>query len=554
MSGSQERGPRSFIKVLALVCAFGLVGCQTFPTSGPVTAFKRSEPDSETVVLKGSGPVKDAQPEQIVRDFIRASGAGWSDDFQVARSYLTATAQRDWSADTQILIYPDDKPPEVKQDGQRVKVSAAVSGHVNGAGLYEPQARKSRDELEFRLSQDRDGQWRINSLPAGALVSRNAFDAAFTQAALYFLSPDKKTLVADQRWYPRRRLASHLMQGLIQGPAEGIQAAVVNAVPEGARLPLQSVEVNAGRAKVRVEAEEIRSLESQSLFKWQLTSTLMQVPSVTEVDIELNSKPLADVALPAEPQWALGRNVGLSDRGIEIRSGGSFSVAVPASTVGNYSADYPTIGPLEHSPIAYVANRSALVAVTRDGVPSVIYRGQELGAPSVDRAGWVWSVDAGELIAASVNNEVANLPQPWDSGGPLQQVWVSPDGAHALLKRGGEHRSVWIAEVKRSPSGTPLGLTNPRQVDDLNDSVDCSWAGNGVAVGLKDDGYHSKVVFKDLVSGSSTMAIPGRANRVSAGSSPQNVILEQADGGYLTRVGASWRADSVEQKSLTFPR
>ncbi|MDI9589034.1 MAG: hypothetical protein QM234_08815, partial [Acidobacteriota bacterium] len=165
---------------LVLTVAFVLSACQALPMSGPVTQFERDIPDSESLVLKGFGPVDGSAPAVIVRDFLRASAAGWSDDFQVARTYLTEEATKTWRPEAQVQIYSDDQTPNLSADDGTVNVSAEVDGVVTPDGKYDVQSKPARVQLDYELVQDENEQWRINDLPDGVLISRSSFHAVYT--------------------------------------------------------------------------------------------------------------------------------------------------------------------------------------------------------------------------------------------------------------------------------------------------------------------------------------------------------------------------------------
>ena len=62
-----------------------------------------------------------------------------------------------------------------------------------------------------------------------------------------------RTWSSDPRWYPSRRLASHLLAGLVAGPSPALDPVVANAIPAGATLPSHGVEVSDGVARRRTQ-------------------------------------------------------------------------------------------------------------------------------------------------------------------------------------------------------------------------------------------------------------------------------------------------------------
>ncbi|MDO5049523.1 MAG: LpqB family beta-propeller domain-containing protein [Actinomycetaceae bacterium] len=538
---------------LVLMLALVLTACQALPTAGPVTGFERDIPNSESLVLKGFGPVEDAPPDVIVRDFLRASAAGWSDDFQVARAYLTEDAKAAWRPETQVQIYSDDQTPNMISEDGKVQVSVAVGGVVTPDGKYAMQAKPSNVHLDYNLVQNADGQWRIDRLPDGVLISQSSFHAVYTLASVYFLSPDMTALVPDPRWYPGRRLASYLMQGLIEGPSPQIATAVVSAVPAGARLPLQQVEVFGGRAEVRLEGEDLSTPEQQSAFKWQVNATLMQVPSVSEVSIRNNETSLDDVSVPAGPAWAMDSRAGISKDGLVLNDGSEPVLMAPIDEMGKSPRD-PSVGPVDSSPLAFISG-DQLYGVHQAMEPRAIYTADNLSRPSVDRLGWIWTTTGNKVVVASLyTNTPIALPSPWTSGDPLRAIAITPDGARALLLRGGPDGSVWYAGVKRSADGTPIGLDSPSRIEvEKGKILDASWAGNTSALILQEGAEQRQVTISTLASLPETLRAPADAVRISGGATPQSILLGNGEGAVYSRSGASWRNETSVLQGETYP-
>lgn len=537
---------------LTMLVTMLLAGCSTLPTSGPVTGFERDLPDSDSLVLMGYGPVEGSSPEVLVRDFMRASAAGWSDDFQVARAYLTEEAKASWRPESQVQIYPDDQTPVVSGDEAEVSVRVGVSGLVTPDGKYAVEPTPSMVTEQFGLAQDAAGEWRINQLPDGLLISQSSFHAAYTLAFVYFPTPDFKALVADPRWYPLRGLESHLMQALIEGPSADIEAAVTSAIPSTARIPLQRVTVSSSVAAVELEGEDIVDPAQQAAFKWQVTSTLKQVPGVSEVRVSNNNNDLDDVSIPAGPLWAMDKKVGISENGLELIDGPRTSLVVSAVSLGN--AQDPSIGPVDASPLAFV-NEQGLYGVTPGLRPQLIYEGAELSRPSVDRLGWIWtSVSGGIVVANLYGAEPISIATPWTTGDPLVGIAVSPDGARALLRRGGDDGGVWVASVIRSTDGTPTGLDVPRRIEfGSGRALDMSWAGNTSMLILQDNAGERRVTIATIGSVPETLKAPDDAVRISGGATPRSVMLDTANNTVYTRSGASWRSATTNLVGETFP-
>ncbi|MDO5720232.1 MAG: LpqB family beta-propeller domain-containing protein [Actinomycetaceae bacterium] len=539
-----------------MIClAFMLAGCQSLPTSGPVTAFEQDLPDSESLVLKGFGPVADAPPEVIVRDFLRASAAGWSDDFQVARTYLTDDAVKNWKPEAQVQIYSDAVPPLIGDGQTEVTIETRVEAIVTPDGMYTPQVTPSTSSVTLSLTQDDADQWRISDLPDGTIISQSSFHAAYQLASVNFLTPDGEALVSDPRWFPRRRLASHLMQAIIEGPSPAIQSAVLSAVPEGARLPLQSVEISDGGAEVEVEGQALASQQQKMLFKWQVNSTLLQVPTVSDVHIRVNGQSLDDVKLPNGPTWMMNSMVGMSDEGITVEEGRGRRVVLSADDLTGKSITDIAIGPVDSSPIAYIEDDTNLVLLRDGSEPEVVATAEEFSAPSVDRLGWVWTVSNSRIIVASHQTDSISIESPWKSGDQLTALAISPDGARVLLQRDGASASLWVASVKRSQNGIPVGLDVPRRVEGITGTViDMSWAGNTSATAVVRDGDDWQLLVTNLSSIPDALRAPDNVTRVSGGASTQQIVVHTSSGETYTRSGNAWRLLTTDIRYASYPR
>ena len=78
---------KKLMALASLVCL--LAACTSLPTEGPVNATRAPTDTGQSVGLHANGPSAGAEPEDIVIGFLTASAAGLSDDFEVAREFLS---------------------------------------------------------------------------------------------------------------------------------------------------------------------------------------------------------------------------------------------------------------------------------------------------------------------------------------------------------------------------------------------------------------------------------------------------------------------------------
>src|SRR5699024_8704801 len=135
------------------------------------------------------------------RGFLAGAGAGTTDDFAVARQYLTDATAEVWDPSEQVVVYSGAEQPVVEEtDHGRVEVTVSVSGTVDADGVYTPASGDASTTMEFGLNQGAQDQWRINELGDGVLVSEVIFGSQYRQIPLYFLTADGSMLVPDTRW------------------------------------------------------------------------------------------------------------------------------------------------------------------------------------------------------------------------------------------------------------------------------------------------------------------------------------------------------------------
>lgn len=536
--------------------ALMLTACQTLPTSGPVTQFDPAPPTSASLQLRGYGPVAGDSPEGIVRDFLRASAAGWSDDFQVARSYLTPRAVKEWKPESQVQLYPNDQVPSIELKGEEVRVDLALDGFVTPNGQYQMQASPARETFTFTVQETADGQWRIDTLPEGVLVSQSVFQAAFQQANVYFLSPDSAALVGDLRWFPRRRLAGYLMQALLDGPTENLRSAVLSAAPEGAQLPLKSVELKNGHALVEISGSPLGGELAQQLFQWQVNATLIQVANVSDVSISVNGTAVPPQVLPTGPAWAMDSIVFIDEDGLKVSNNAGERTVLDTAGLGP-APTAPVIGPLASSPVAFISGGDRLMLVPDKATEATeLFTQAGMSDPSIDRLGWVWTSANGSVLAAKPSVGMVTIPAPLPDGkDPITAIAISPDGARALVQRGGKIPSLWVAAVRRSHQGDPIALANAERLGGIPGQIlDASWSGNNSVVALVKNDGEMQVAVSNLSMPAQTLSAPKTVSSISSGVNTQSVILNAPDGSSFQRSGGSWRQLPDGRVGESYPR
>ncbi len=547
---------RRWLAALVAAVSVGLSACASMPSSGEPQAFDLEMPNTEPVEQTGFGPQRNAPPEQILSDFLRASAAGSTDDYATAKKYLAEDLTAVWKPRASVIVYPTDQAVSLYVDQVSDRVATVlleteILATVNEAGVFSPQ-EGTRLELTFDLSRGRDNQWRITRMDDGVILSQANFQASYQAMQLYFLAPGQESLVPDPRWYPRRRMASYLVSGLLAGPSEQLQPAVSSALGDSLRLPTQGVEVDGQVARVFMEGEAPAGSDSAQNMSRQLSATLFQMTTVTGVDAEINSVPLPESTDPFGVALELETQVGLRQGSIVVSQGDSWDPLLAGGQVGENPAA-PALSPLGHGALAWL-NGPDEVRVWSGGetraaaVPSAL-------DPSLDRWGWTWTATLGadHLVALDPQGNQVSLPLPADAKAGIQKVEISADGVHVLLLlKSEEGIQPFTAAIVRDAKGAPQSVVNPVQVEMVEPGViDGSWAGATNLVFLSGGEGERTVSIVALGGFAQKLVAPGDAERISAGGQATRILLESEDGHYYSRSGGVWRTldMAVEQVS-----
>ncbi|NTW40774.1 MAG: hypothetical protein HGA44_12980, partial [Cellulomonadaceae bacterium] len=162
---------------VALVAVLVMAGCAAIPTQGPIRDGDVVVPEPGPVFQVADDPLPDGSPEEIVNGFLNAGAAGLSDEFVVARKYLTSAANAEWDPTARVLVYPlnGGGPVIDARDDGSVVVSVPVEGSLDAAGIYTEAPPEAHEELGLQLERDSAGQWRIASLGDVVLLSASSF-------------------------------------------------------------------------------------------------------------------------------------------------------------------------------------------------------------------------------------------------------------------------------------------------------------------------------------------------------------------------------------------
>ena len=508
MTALRRRRSSSLLVMLVVAVLGGLAGCAQIPRTGPVVAGGAGDPDPREGIYQviAEGPQPGDAPVALVRGFIRAS-AGFGNDHQVARSFITDESRLTWRPDAQVSVFPSEKDLAVtsEADGSEatVTVKVPVTIGIDGDGRYEIQDPGTRRTEKFTV-RFADGRWRIDTLEDGILIVASDFDATFRPFPVYFPDPTGSYLIPDVHWFAGARdlpespeIPTALVRVMLQGPPKWLKGAVTTGAPAGTAMALGAVVVSDEVATVDLTSQALKtSTRQRQMLAGQLRATLGQLGNIDSVrltvrQVELDSAPeeepdknlatgASGIQLRVDPQvgdqalviekgrlgWLSGRTVALID--------GLDGLRVPGVNASAVSADRVTYAALD-------ADRGKLLMQTKGAKDAVtVARGAQLSPPSFDPQGWVWTspaVSNGTVHAVRTGAVEAKVSAAWLRGKRLISLRMSRDGARALVAvdvKGQAH--VFVAGVMRDPDGRPTELTQPDGlIPDLQTVDDASW-------------------------------------------------------------------------------
>ena len=244
VTGIRRDERRRTARRLAVVAVLPLLaGCTTLPGESNPQALRSYETAPSTADV--ASPKKDQAPDLLLRDFFSAA-AHPAQDHAAARQFLFPDTANRWNDRPDMLIISRlDISTESVTSGDEMtyRVRGSVVGKLGPGGAYDPQ--NGTYEEPFTLRKNREGQWRISSLPQGIIVERPDFLSNYAPHDVLFFDNSQRYLVADRRWIissAEFRTAS-LMTLIAAGPRKQYVASMRSPMPKGAAV---SVDLSSG--------------------------------------------------------------------------------------------------------------------------------------------------------------------------------------------------------------------------------------------------------------------------------------------------------------------
>jgi hypothetical protein len=286
-------------------------GCVSMPSGGPVQSFPVSQSanaqNQNILQIVPQPPGLNESPSDVVRGFLEASSS-FVGQQQVAREYLTPTANRGWKPNWSATVYKDSPTvtehvtgPKAKSASVTVRVS--VQATLSGNEEYAVASTAPKNPtFHFDLVQYR-GQWRIaNTHGNPLLLTSTEFAAEYQLVNLYFFDPSGQHLVPDPVYVPLQDTEGDLLKGLVhyliaqppdwlgQDSATHTQFPQSAAIQDSVTLDGGTATVNlAGKAMARV-SDTVKEQISAQLW-WTLTGAGQgQQQQVKSIALAINGK------------------------------------------------------------------------------------------------------------------------------------------------------------------------------------------------------------------------------------------------------------------------
>jgi hypothetical protein len=559
-----RRGPLAALLALLVIA---VPACASLPDSGPVQQGDPDVTEPGSIALLARLPGPDDSPEQIVDGFLRASAAGLTDDFTIAREFLTGPMRSSWDPLAQVSVYSGQ--PTLQQDAtnDEMTVTASVSATLDEEGRFTEALAGASVQAQFGLVQDGQGRWRIGAATDGVLLSEPIFRSLFQQVPLYFVAPDGQALVSETRFFPRRTVETAAVGSLLLGPSPWLAEGVSSRFPPGTRLLVDTVTVRDGVAQVGLSGEAREaSPADRGLMLAQLNETLNGLPRVQSVTVTAAGVPfdmaaarrdlVVDPSVGTSPVVLAGGFVRTVEGNDVVPWGETGSVAGvdPSNPAVPYGAGSPVV----------LANGTGVVTVPSEGEePTTLLGGStKLTAPSFDRLGWVWvapRTNAGRVTALRLDGIRVGVGTDWLAGREIRSLRVARDGARVLiLSTAGAAVVLEVAAVVRDADGAPVSLGPPLRIGQrISRASTAVWVDQQTvaALGAVGDGDGAGDTVVLAVVGGPTSSLPAVEGAVglAAGKGDRLLYVSTGAGELFTRNGLGWTPIVQGVRDPTFP-
>jgi hypothetical protein len=571
-----SRSGRLWASLIAAVLVLATcAACSGVPSTSDPQIIRSVGADDSTVGVSAEPPAPGADPRTIVEGFLAANV---SPDVRHtnARLYLTPDAQLHWQDNT-VTVVDDLRTGLPDPATGDVTVSARRVGTVGADGIYTSALRDpsgtDADVVPFTFGMKQaDGEWRIDQLATGVIVSESDFEISYRQYPVYFFDSSESDLVPDMRYSATQgqSLATFLLGLLVDGPRPALST-MISELPEQPPASKPTVTVGTASAPTEVDLVSVRQLPAATLPKLaaQLAYTLDSVDSVKEIKLIDTSN---EVTIPGRTAtFSRADFVGYAQDGpasndvLFIRDGAILSSVDGKPLPG--AAGTPALGLVSIAQSSATAGSVAAVGV--QGGMSTLYVGKDaaslaavpgLRAPTLTRPTWsshwneVWVSDGTTLWRVAADGTVSAVQvtvTPGSADGTIVALRMSRDGTRlAVILNSGSSQALWIGTVVRT-GAVRIDQLNQITPNDLR-LTDVAWSdqakllvvGRNASAPATDFGIWSVQVDGSVLTERSTVGLPAVAPQSITAApgqfawiSVENAVWEQRGGGWVAAIG-----------------
>lgn len=473
------------VSLVALLLVSG--GCTGIPDSSSPSTVEAVHVDDGNGGAS-SQPQPDALPRTIVTDFLDDNAVD-SAKHTSARAFLTPTARNQWS-DQRVTVIADRQVGTYDATKRSLTVSGRPVGTISADGIYTPSLQGTGNggkpvPFPFTLRKV-GGQYRIDTLRSGLLITVDQFRQTYQQHVLYFYDLADRYLVPDVRWSSipstdNVTLATWLLDLLVASPRPELQD-VVSTDTFPAQADANHILVRSAGANTSVEIPGSSQLgpSAQNRLGLQLAQTLSEalsggtltitdggtavtIPSlgVTSFTADSFSAPIA----PAPPDTTVyyllnGRIVDEKGRAVPgpLGNGAQYLTSIAMARRSGAA------GPLSVAATTGTGSSQRLeLGTQRAGVQPSVVRGEltrPVWAPGLSE---VWVGVGATIHRVTVSgtvgkDSVVQIP-PTAGGGRIVSMHFSPDGSRLALVIAGSSGSsaqLYIGAVVRDAGSVRL--------------------------------------------------------------------------------------------------
>ena len=454
--------------------ALGAASCSSLPTyTEPkvLESFSPAQPEAQSFA-----PGPDRAPDLLLHDFFSASSQP-AQAYQAARAFLADDdAIQRWPSGNDIIVVDQldfSTKPGATDSAQEFAVKGNIIGRLDRSGAFRPDSQ--RFDASVRMEKNRDGQWRITSVPPEVIIDRTELRNHYEPQRLFYLDANESALVGDRRWVfsGQKNIDDVLMGLLAHGPSQRIAPAVSYHLPEDA------VYMGSEGGVYRFSGFSSLNREQRMHFGAQVVWTLAENSIPGPYEIELDGAPLAEgrerlttddfadfnptsAATSTAPLYALTSQ----GQVMKVAANAAERVDGPLAAVGPVErADITAAGAA--AVVRRAGDRDELLLGTLSGGPfSSGLKARKISRPSMeDNAQAAWAVvdghevvrvvrssSSGEVVHSTVSladvEEDLGLGAAGDDSSPSGRQPSSP----------GQKSSRVIEEVRLSCSGARLAM------------------------------------------------------------------------------------------------